>query len=273
MDEKEFKNVNLLTRLEDIKTVLGHLKEKRENIFSRKLLQVAFLFDTTGSMYPYFEQAKESILRIIKKVTEKKVDVLFSYIPYKNHGDEEYFDGIHPFYATDFVKEPKKIQVELDKIANGGGGDGLTALEDVLHYLNNQAIWQPRARKVVVLIGDMPPHGVLDAIKNCLYGYNYESEVKKLAEKGVKVYSIFCCEEKNFLSSRKQKVQSFFKWIAEITNGCYLSLAEIDDLVDLLIGICMKETGHLDEFINDLKTEKILSSSKQRLLLSLGGKK
>lgn len=252
--------------MENIKAALNQLQQKRENF---QILQVAFLFDTTGSMYPYFKQGQQSIYRIVKKVAERHKDALFSYIAYKNHGDELYFDGVYPFYASDFTSIPSKIDKEMAKIQNGGGGDGLTALEDVLHYLNVSTQWHPLATKVIVLIGDMPPHGVLDSKDGCIHGYAYDQEVKNLAAKKIKIYSVFCCEEEAYLSSRKQKVLSFFKWIAKECGGYFLQLAEIDDLVDLLIGICMKETGHLSDFINELKVTGILSHSKAKLLLPL----
>lgn len=250
------------------------LPNSRDNLRGRSLsqsLQVTFLLDTTGSMYPYFKRAKESIARIIKEVAEKHRSLEFSYVAYKNHGDEErFFDGQHPFFATPFTNRPKVIKEEMEKVRNGGGGDGLTALEDVFHYLNTQIRWSHQTIKVVVLVGDMPPHGVLDSVSRCPHEYDYKEEVEELIKKGIKVYSVFCYEE-DYLSSRKQKVRGFFKWVAKESGGRYLELADIDDLIDLLVGICMKETGHLDEFITDLRSRGCLKpgSRKERAFLAL----
>ena len=115
----------------------------------------------------------------------------------------------------------------------------------------------------------MSPHGVVDSINNCPHGYDYRVEVEKLRKKGIKVYSVFCTTQDRAVTKAGQKVQSFFEWIAENTEGKYLELRDIDDIVDLLIGICMKEAGHLDEFVAELGKLKKLPSSKKRLLLAL----
>lgn len=235
------------------------------------LLQIAFLFDTTGSMYPFFKQGKKGIAEISRKVSEKHPHTQFSYVAYKNHGDEEkFFDGTHAFFATPFTNNPREIEIAMEKIRNGGGGDGLTALECVLHFLTHQASWDLSATKAVVLIGDMPPHGVLDKIGDCPHEVDYRAEVASLKSKGIKIYSVFCCEEEDLHSSRKKRVKEFFKWIAKETDGKYLELAEINELVDLMTGICMKETGHLEEFIQELKIRRPqLPQSTARALLAL----
>ena len=237
------------------------------------VLQIAFAFDTTGSMYPYYQAGIDAIGRIATEVKAKNPDSEFCYIPYKNHGDEEdFFNGVQPFFATDFMSSPEAMQEALQKIRNGGGGDGLTGLEDVLHFLAQEVHWKPGATKVNVLIGDMPPHGVIDAISVCPHEYDYQDEAEKLKVKGVKVYSVFCFDEKELISRRLQKVQEFFKWIAENNGGKYLEMADIGEIADLLIGICMKETGHLKDFIRDLKGRGQLSPATERKLLLLEGK-
>ncbi len=265
--------------LAKIKSLVGVQKPDQNFVYSAatrssNLLQIAFLFDTTGSMYHYFERGKKSIAKIVRKVAEKHSMVKFCYVAYKNHGDEDYFDGRNPFLATSFSGLPAQLESELQRVENGGGGDGLTALECVFHYLNIRASWSPTAIKAIILIGDMPPHGVLDSISYCPKENDYRAEVKEFKRKGIKVYSVFCFEEGELGSRRKQKVQEFFKWIAKETGGQYLELSEIDEVVDLLTAICMKETGNsnLEGFIAELRSMGQLKpgSNKERTLLALG---
>ena len=234
---------------------------------------IAFLFDTTGSMYPYFELGRNSIKEIIAKVKNKVEKAKFCYIAYKNHGDEgKYFDGGKVFLATELTEDAVVLEAMMDRVGSSGGGlDGLTCLEDVFYHLNVNLRWDEMAVKAAVLIGDMPPHGVLDSVAKCPFEYNYQNELKLLAEKGIKIYSVFCFEEDELISERKQRVQRFFEQAAQITSGYYLELADIQDLVDLLVGICMKETNHLDDFILSLKNQGQLTTSKEKLLLRLKG--
>lgn len=236
-------------------------------------LQVVFAFDTTGSMSQYFEAGKSAIKRIVTEVRAKRPTAEFCYIAYKNHGDEHCFDGRHPFFSTEFSSNADSLIQSLERIDNSGGGDGLTGIEDVLHFLACDVGWRLKATKVLVLIGDMPPHGVVDAISHCPHEYDYRDETEKLKIKGVKIYSVHCFDERDLNTPRLQKITEFFRQIAEGNAGKYLTMQDINEVALLLIGICMKETGHLSEFIRDLKSKGLLRQGTERKLRLLEGKR
>ncbi|MEK7159616.1 MAG: vWA domain-containing protein [Patescibacteria group bacterium] len=236
-------------------------------------LQVAFAFDTTCSMFRFFKAGKEAIKKIVAEVKAKRPTAEFCYIAYKNHGDEQYFGGSYPFFATEFSSNAESLILSLDRIDSSGGGDGLTAIEDVLHFLAGEIFWRPQATKVVVLIGDMPPHGVVDAVSQCPHEYVYRDETEKLKRKGVKIYSVHCFDERDLVGERAQKTQEFFKQIAADNGGKYLTMQNIDEVAQLLIGICMKETGHLSAFIRELKSRGQLTPATERKLRLLEGRR
>ncbi|MBT5338076.1 VWA domain-containing protein [Candidatus Falkowbacteria bacterium] len=238
------------------------------------ILEVAFAFDTTASMWGYFDRGKKAIARIVKEVSETNPKARFCYIAYKNHGDEErHFDGVRAFSATDFLSDPQDIQTEIEKVRPGGGGDGLSALECVLHHLAHDVEWTPGSIRMVVLIGDMPPHGVVDPVSNCRNEFNYKDEIDKLVELGVTVYSMFCFEEGALAYKKLYKTQGFYKEIAKETKGQYLEMcdSDLDDLVQILIGVCAHKTGDLEEYVKTQKKRNLLSASAESKLLLLGG--
>ena len=121
----------------------------------------------------------------------------------------------------------------------GEGGGGPEAVECALH----EAVaftWDKTAPKAIILIGDKPPHGVMDGLKSCTKMRDYREEVKAVKVKGIKIYPILC----NNIS----ETEGNFRWMADITGGKFFYLKEISDLSDLLIGICLKETGKLPYF-------------------------
>jgi hypothetical protein len=236
-------------------------------------LQVAFAFDTTCSMFQYFKAGKAAIKNIVQEVKAKRLSAEFCYIAYKNHGDEQYFETSYPFFATEFTSNADSLIQALNRIDNSGGGDGLTAIEDVLHFLSSEVGWRQRATKVLVLIGDMPPHGVVDAVSRCPHEYDYRDEAEKLKRKGVNIYSVHCFDERDLAGNRLQKIQNFFKQIAEDNGGKYLTMQDINEVAQLLIGICMKETGHLSEFIQKLKSAGQLTPATERKLRLLEGRR
>jgi hypothetical protein len=64
--------------------------------------------------------------------------------------------------------------------------------------------------------------------------------VKAVKVKGIKIYPILC----NNIS----ETEGNFRWMANETGGKFFYLREISDLSDLLIAICLKETGKLPYF-------------------------
>jgi hypothetical protein len=100
---------------------------------------------------------------------------------------------------------------------------------------------------------------VVDAMRQ----YDYKAETNALGQKGVKIYATEC--------GANEPTERVFRWMARQTNGHYLKLENIRDLVDLLIGICMKEVGLLDSYMEKLRADKVLIESKARVFKQLKG--
>jgi len=236
-------------------------------------LYAAFAFDTTGSIYPWFKEGKRVIGCVATEVWKRQKGFHLSYLAYKNHGDEGHFDGHHPFAATGFTTELRRIEQQLEKVHQGGGGDGKCALEDVFRFLNTEAEWATYAKKILVVIGDMPPHGVLDAVSVCPNEIDYRAEVARFKEKRITVYTVYCHDEQDLASQQGQRIAEFYRWLAEETGGKTLTLANVDDLVQVLIGACLKETGHLPGYVAQLRKSGRFVGRTERNLLLLGGGK
>ena len=46
----------------------------------------------------------------------------------------------------------------------------------------------------------------------------------------------------------------FFSWIANVTGGMVIGVERIDDLVDIIMAAAAKDSGHLDDLEEKLKT-------------------
>jgi len=203
-------------------------------------LDVVFMIDTTGSMDPYIDEVKRNIIRIIENVLEYSPKIRMGFVAYKDHGDE----GEDEYYLT------KVLPLTFDRreiigfmhstgLYIGEGGGGPEAVECALREAT-AFTWNKTAPKAIILIGDKPPHGVTDGLKCCTKMRDYRKEVKALKIKGIKIYPILC----NNIS----ETEGNFRWMANETGGVFFYLKEISDLSDLLIGICLKETGKLPYF-------------------------
>jgi hypothetical protein len=222
-------------------------------------LQVVLMFDITVSMFHYFDEVRKKLQEIILAVKKEISRSQFAVFAYRNHGDEEKHDQI--YYASPLTAHPEEVFRFIQGIKRGGGGeDALTCMEDCFQEANKLA-WNNSAKKAVVVIGDMPPHGVLDSVKKCYNGINYAEEIAQFKKKEIRIYSVFCGE--------KQRVRDFYQSIAKETGGRYLEIAEISSIADLLVGICMKETGKLDKFLASLREKNQLDPAKEKTLKAL----
>jgi hypothetical protein len=232
------------------------LTERKKNIFKRinekeKLLKegrfytessldVIFMFDTTGSMDPYIDEVKRNIVGIIENVSDCSPKSRMGCVAFKDHGDE----GEDEYYLTKILPltfDRKEIVefMRSRELHIGEGGGGPEAVECALR----EAVtfdWNGRAPKAIILIGDKPPHGVMDGFKSCAKMRDYREEVKTLKKMQIKIYPILC--------NNMSETEGNFRWMANETGGAFLYLREISDLTDLLIGICLKETGQLALF-------------------------
>jgi hypothetical protein len=249
------------------KKILKKLDEKEKGLkegrfYTDSSLDVVFLLDTTGSMDPYIEEVRQNILKIIENVWEYSPKIRMGCVAYKDHGDE----GEDEYYLTKllpltFNKKDIVGYMRSPELFIGEGGGGPEAVECALH----EAIafhWNATAPKAIILIGDKPPHGVMDGFKSCTRMRDYREEVKALKKKGIKIHPILC----NNLS----ETEGNFRWLAKETGGTFFYLKEISDLTDLLTGICLKETGKLPHFEKKLLEygDKV-PLSKKLLLLQL----
>lgn len=234
-------------------------------------LEVVFFCDTTGSMFHFFDTAREGMEKIADRLGQERVKVRTAVYAYKNHGDEIDLDGQHPFLHQPFTDDLARVKETLGQVEKGGGGDGLCAVEDAFHHLNCAVGTAALdVKRVAIAIGDMPPHGVVDSVSRCAREYDYRIEVAELHRKGFTFYSVFCFEEGDMELRHTAKIQEYYRWLAGEHGGKYLELAEMDALVDVLTGICMKETGRLDSFMAELvKRPRLGGATTQRLLLQL----
>lgn len=113
-----------------------------------------FLMDTTSSMDPYMNEAKEQVRIIISEIREAffgEAEVRISIVSYKDHGDEPNIQWL------DFTPDADAARAFLENLYAEGGGD---PPEDVLGGIQQaiNASWRAYTR-CMIHIADAPPHG------------------------------------------------------------------------------------------------------------------
>ena len=125
------------------------------NVEERTSLDLLFVMDITGSMYPYVEQAKANIIDIINKIVDgcPGIDINLGFIGYRDIFEENRGD----ITDIEFTKDHDGLKNNITNIYAYGGGD---APEDVAWAFEKalNKTWKSNAR-FIVFVADAPNHG------------------------------------------------------------------------------------------------------------------
>ncbi len=115
-------------------------------------LDVLFLVDATGSMDWAIAEVRTRIVDIVDSVRSLVPIARFGVVAYRDYDDPEYVTRVQPLTFS-----LARLSGFLDGLEAEGGGswqEAVTAAMEVAQGAN----WRPGARRVVVIIGDAPPH-------------------------------------------------------------------------------------------------------------------
>ncbi|MBA3330771.1 MAG: VWA domain-containing protein [Actinobacteria bacterium] len=162
---------------------------------SSSLVDIQLTFDTTGSMGPSLEQAKQDGRRIIERVRSFIPNARFAVVSFRDFRNQAgEYQLLQPM-----TNDVRQIQAALDKlvsVGNSSGGAGGVPAESYSlmyqrSYSDSATGWRPAARKIVVVVGDAEPHGAGTAkIEGCSdttadpHGLNPATELARMRAAG-----------------------------------------------------------------------------------------
>lgn len=183
-----------------------------------KATEIAFCFDTTGSMQPCIANVRKHI--------EKTCEELFKDIPglkigFISHGD--YCDGDNCYDIQMLTDDEKKVYKFIRTTPNTSGGDSPECYELALNLAKTLG-WTvtKKNRGVLVMIGDQEPHDVnYPQNKDKL---DWKKELDDLKEMGVNVYPLQCLYTVN-----QKAANDFWQAISQIMDTPLLKLQDFDE--------------------------------------------
>ena len=194
--------------------------------------EIAWSYDTTGSMYPCLAQ--------VRSVMEETVEKMFEDIPGLkigciSHGD--YCDGNKVISILKLTDDKAKIYDFIRNSPQTGGGDAEECYELALHEARNLG-WTDGidSGRALVLIGDDLPHPP-DYPQNKKQ-LDWATELIALQEMGVKVYPLQC-----LASSGRPAVNQFWSQIAELSGTVLLKLNDFKEAAHNLRGVAYAAAG------------------------------
>lgn len=203
----------------------------------RPKLDVAFVVDTTGSMKDDIRAVKDSLFDIVEKVVTrtKGLSIRFGIVSYRDHPPQ---DRTYVTRIFDFTSNIKTVHKEISKLKPSEGGDTPEAVADGLHDARTRLSWDTNAYKVLLLVGDAPPHGrEYNSLADdhfpdgCPKGHDPKNEVRELKRIYGTTVFIFVC-------GCNPLVKESFQSIAQsVEGGRYYSLQEAQELPNAILEI------------------------------------
>lgn len=216
-------------------------------------VDIVISFDTTGSMYPCLTQVRRKVEELVNKLFSEVDDIHMGIIA---HGDYCDASSYYVTKAADLTGDQKKVANFVRNVGATGGGDAPECYELVLHESRSLS-WRAGTTKALVMIGDERPHEP-DYPQNTK-NLDWRNELEMLKEMGVQVYGVHA------LAAYRRAAQPFWKQMAQMTDGYYLTLDQFNEISDMLMAICYHQAGD----------EKLLASlrdnigDKRRMTLSM----
>jgi len=115
-------------------------------------LDLAICLDCTASMYGELAAAQGGIDDFMRFTGDVTASVRVAIVAYRDRREE--FET----KAWDFTSDIEQARDQLWTLTADGGGDTPESVYDALNLAFTKLTWRPEASKVLVLVGDAPPH-------------------------------------------------------------------------------------------------------------------
>lgn len=194
---------------------------------------LAFVVDTTGSMGGFLEVAKRNMIDIIDEVSQQNgINIRVGVVEYRDHSPQDSL----PSRSYEFTGDKKSMQQNIKNLHAAGGGDGPESVFDGL-VAGCKLSWRKHSRRIAILVGDAPPHGVGapgDGFpKGCPCGENPRTVTSQLEGQSITLYAIPLTND----------ARKYFEELAKLTGGKILD--ESSNAIKEIKSILEHEFSHL----------------------------
>jgi hypothetical protein len=166
-----------------------------------RIVDVAFVLDTTGSMSEEIAAVKSTIQKVAKVLSTEQTTVRIGLVEYKDRNDP-FVTKVYPF-ASDLPGFAQRVS----QINASGGGDIPEDMNAGLHAAMTKLEWSDRSvARLAFVIADAPPH--LDYQD----GPDYANDTKIAAHRGIQLFTVAA-------SGMDNLGQVVFRQMAQYTGG------------------------------------------------------
>ncbi|MDY5951020.1 MAG: VWA domain-containing protein [Helicobacter sp.] len=256
IDKESLKKKSEIDKILKQDSIKSQMKKEQQ---AKKGLDLVLIGDLTGSMRNYHRILKQKFKEICKNMFQVIPNLRIGIIFYLDHGS-----------GDPYVTKVKSLTINIEELQNfidttpdGCGGDADEAVEDALYEALNLN-WSEINTRSIVLFGDARAHEP----NECDKGYDYFKLTQNLYNQQTTINTVFCghCGDYRQISSlydveignfdtRVSRLdnEQFFSWLANVTGGVAIGVAQIDDLVDIIQAMAAKDAGKIDDLEEEVK--------------------
>lgn len=200
-------------------------------------VDLAFIVDTTGSMGGLIAAAQGQMVSMLREVTQAAaINLWLGVVEYRDHPPQDTMvSRVHAF-----TEDLQKAQQTILRLEAHGGGDGPEAVLDGIVAGCGDLGWWQHSRRLMVLVGDAPPHGVGapgDAFRQgCPCGETIASVTRLAEEQRVTIHSL----------SLTSAANDAFSEISYLTGGRFFSAQEAEKAIEHIATLLKAEFADLD---------------------------
>lgn len=214
---------------------------------------LALVVDLTGSMSSLLANAKRDMISMISKLSKHaNIKMRVGIVGYRDHKPQDNVLTI----IHDFSDNLELVQRTINSLSAAGGGDNPEAVLDGVNEAVQLLTWNKHSRRVAVLIGDAPPHGVGAGgdhfPKGCPCGETVRSITAAVEKNRTILYAIGLTSD--------AVMQKSFTELAVITGGQFFN-ADANKAITTIEEILKREFSNIefDKTVLDLWTKKMPS--------------
>jgi len=198
----------------------GHAFRERVYALQGTGLDVAVVIDSTSSMQSVLDATRSTLGRIVATLGTLIPEFRLAVVTYRDAHDD---------YVTKhcgFTRSPWNAVHFLEGIKPEGGGDIPESVLAALQVALQRLEWSPRARRVVLLVGDAPPHD------------QERAAIRTLVRAASERTTVHCVVTPHggigSLRGANPTTVSTFGEIAELGRGTSTLLSDAESLIGLL---------------------------------------
>jgi Mg-chelatase subunit ChlD len=195
-------------------------------------VDLAFVVDTTGSMGGLIAAAQNQMIAMLEELTRAaNINLCLGVVEYRDHPPQD--NMVYKVYHL--TENLQKAQKSIRGLAAQGGGDAPEAVLDGIAAACRELAWYKHSRRLIVLVGDAPPHGTGmrgDAFSSgCPCGETIESVTRLAEEKCITIHAL----------GLTGAVTESFSTISSMTGGKFFSSKEADKAIEAIAKLLKAE--------------------------------